>query len=286
MIPTGKKPKKAAAKPAPKVKAASKKPAAKPAKLIAGMRPNQLGSMNGPLHANINAVLAHIRNGNTNGPIGAYAALASADYSFAATGTSLTAQEVISLDIQFEALNSALSLYGYTSVTDYYDALNPETIEEIEILLDEDGNVIPGNEALLDAAILASPYETLDAYQTATTPAPQIEAIDSAIEVLGGDADTLTDVTAVAPTEEQVLAAEGVVEAESGMLNTWNKLDEATDEQKAALLEQLRLQLEDDTDAIASAVEEAAAAQAAALAEEGAEGIEGAVVEGEGADPV
>jgi hypothetical protein len=47
------------------------------------MHPSQLGNMNGALNANINAVLAHIRNGNTNGPVGGLAALAVADAALA-----------------------------------------------------------------------------------------------------------------------------------------------------------------------------------------------------------
>jgi hypothetical protein len=57
---------------------ASIAPATRPAKR-AGMHPSELGNMNGALNANINAVLAHIRNGNSSGPVGGLAALAVAD---------------------------------------------------------------------------------------------------------------------------------------------------------------------------------------------------------------
>ena len=43
------------------------------------MHPSNLGKMNGPLNANVNALIAHVKNGNTNGPIGGMAALAVAD---------------------------------------------------------------------------------------------------------------------------------------------------------------------------------------------------------------
>lgn len=52
----------------------------KAARKAGDLRPNELGKMNGALNANINAVLAHIRNGQTtNGPVGLLAGLAVAD---------------------------------------------------------------------------------------------------------------------------------------------------------------------------------------------------------------
>ena len=41
------------------------------------MHPSNLGNMNGALNANENAIAAHIRNGNTNGPVGLMAAYVS-----------------------------------------------------------------------------------------------------------------------------------------------------------------------------------------------------------------
>ena len=59
------------------------------------MHPSNLGNMNGALNANINAVLAHIVNGNTNGPVGHLAALAVANVN--AEG----AQEIVDLEEDF-----------------------------------------------------------------------------------------------------------------------------------------------------------------------------------------
>lgn len=97
---------------------------------ISDMHPSQLGSMNGALHANINAVLAHIRNGNTNGPVGALAGLAVADYN--ADG----AQDVIDEAANYDALASALEAAGYDTLGDYEDAVAAGDIEAIAAVED------------------------------------------------------------------------------------------------------------------------------------------------------
>ena len=91
----------------------------------APMRPNELGSMNGALNANINAVLAHIRNGNTNGPVGALAGLAVADHD--ASG----AQDVVDLGAQHTALDAALADAGYETLADYEAAAETEGFEPV-----------------------------------------------------------------------------------------------------------------------------------------------------------
>jgi hypothetical protein len=101
------------------------------------MHPSQLGNMNGALNANMNAVLAHIRNGNTSGPVGGLAALAVADAELAdATGV-----------LERELVASLLQAGGYTSIAEYNAAVSADPTKEVaalEIALDalgEDANV-------------------------------------------------------------------------------------------------------------------------------------------------
>ncbi len=105
------------------------------------MHPSELGNMNGALNANINAVLAHIRNGNVNGPVGGLAALAVADAAFAGPDRV----------VKQETLAALLDENGYVSVQDYLDALNgeppAEEIPELEdaiAALGDDVNITDG----------------------------------------------------------------------------------------------------------------------------------------------
>ena len=83
------------------------------------MHPSNIGNMNGALNANINAVLAHIRNGNTNGPVGHLAALA-----VASAGYNAELQAINDQQAEFDELALQLSEAGYGSVSDYYLALS------------------------------------------------------------------------------------------------------------------------------------------------------------------
>ena len=105
------------------------------------LRPNQLGSMNGAMHANINAVLAHIRNGNTNGPVGALAGLAVAEHNAA------EAETLLETAGDFAALDEALEAAGYEDLQTYLDS--GET----------DGDVDAAIAALGDAAGTEPPTE-------------------------------------------------------------------------------------------------------------------------------
>lgn len=105
-------------------------PAMKPAR-FSDMHPSDLGNMNGALNANINAVLAHIRNGNANGPVGHLALLAVADAKLA------EAMATLGLAGDFEDLDAALATAEFDSVEDYYAALeNGEVSVEDEIVAD------------------------------------------------------------------------------------------------------------------------------------------------------
>ena len=165
------------------------------------LRPNQLGSMNGAMHASLNAVAAHIRNGNTNGPVGALAGLAVADHDAA------EAEGVIETAAVFETLDETLEAAGYDTLQDYLDS--GET----------DGD------------------------------------IDAALAALGD----LTEEDR--PSEDEITEAQDAIdalpEAEAAIFDAWNKSGEATEEEKAALLDALRDRLEGDSALIDAALAEA-----------------------------
>jgi hypothetical protein len=107
-------------------------PSGRPAR-HSDMHPSQLGNMNGALNADMNAVFAHIRNGNQNGPVGALAALAVADAGVrnADAQLLLNAEEVTAL------------LGEYDSVEEYEEAVEggadpiPELDEALAALEDD-----------------------------------------------------------------------------------------------------------------------------------------------------
>ena len=120
-------------------KAAVESPPDPTASEDAALHPSALGSMNGAMNANINAVLAHIRNGNANGPVGALAGLAVADHNAAG------AQEVLDSAAEFDALEAALEDAGYDSFEDYQAAVDDDGIVPISAI--EDANAALGDAA-------------------------------------------------------------------------------------------------------------------------------------------
>ena len=134
----------ASSKPA---KIAGAAPKARPEK--DAMHPSNLGKMNGPMNASINAVLAHIKNGNTNGPIGAFAAMA------VAGANAEGAQDVLDLKQDFIDLQTALENSPYSTVEEYFAALEGaeplDPIEPIEIALTELGEAQATQNALATA---------------------------------------------------------------------------------------------------------------------------------------
>jgi hypothetical protein len=130
---------------------ASIQPGKRPARNSETMHPSQLGNMNGALNANINAVLAHIRNGNTNGPVGGLAALAVADAALA------EADRVL----EEAALGDALSGSPYETVAEYNaavmagaprDTAIDEALAALDVLPGDPYEFEPPSEAELIAA--------------------------------------------------------------------------------------------------------------------------------------
>lgn len=268
-----------------KVKAKPQK-ASKPTTVKVSAKPkvrpekgSKLGNMNGALNANINAVLAHIRNGNTNGPVGMVAALAVANAA-AAEG-----QIVLEQEAEFAALDAALAAGGYASVDDYLAARNGiGENADVELALDTlaaldqqviDGTLTTDSQEYIDAqADLAVALETAGfadtaSYEDAVIGTGGDETTDLALIALGGDAELGTAPTDTRPTVDDVAVAVDSLatqsETELAILDNWNKNPDASPEiteEEQALLDALNARLDAEAEAIAATI---AAQQDAAL---------------------
>jgi hypothetical protein len=186
--------------------------------------------MNGALNANINAVLAHIRNGNTNGPVGAVAALVKADAQLG----DLDAAEVLERAAIWETYQDDLAAAlgdTYPTVGEYLAAKEAQ-------------DAYPG---LLDMWNTQNDlYQTALANEDANAEElnPGEMPVDPGFEPIA-DLDLLlsSPPEGEAPTDEDVAAAEAVTDAEAGVLAMWNKNPDSTDElteAEQALLDSLR----------------------------------------------
>jgi hypothetical protein len=117
---------------------------------------SDLGKMNGALHASINAVLAHIRNGQTaNGPVGLLAGLAVADAGVAGAAAALAGLE--DKAAAFDALDTAVVAAGFGSVAEYLQAkadgtATAEQIAALDPLVDAVGGTTADGLALAETA--------------------------------------------------------------------------------------------------------------------------------------
>ncbi len=224
------------------------------------MHPSNLGKMNGALNANTNAIIAHVRNGNTNGPIGGMAALAVAGY---AAGQ---ADELLSLNEQFVALDDLLIANDYVDeegnpdLQAYLDALEP-TVGNGEITLIEDAIASGIEDDIADALMGANNEEqdfaSVAEYELWRDGEPGEDPIEGADELIAG-LDGLER-----PSEEDIAEAEQQAAdrtaAEDYMLSIWNKGDgddSLRSEEEVALLEKLYERLDADGESLTSAIEE------------------------------
>lgn len=140
-----------------------------------GAKASSLGNMNGALHANINAVLAHIKNGQTtNGPVGLLAGLAAADSTAAAALAGLT--ELQGQTQAFADLDAAVAAAGYGSVAEYLAAkadgtATAETIAAIDPLVDAVGGTTEDGLGLAGTAPTAEEIAAAEAAVTAAQAA-------------------------------------------------------------------------------------------------------------------
>lgn len=273
-------------------KIAGATPKARPEK--GDMHPSSLGKMNGALNANVNAIIAHVKNGNTNGPIGGMAALAVAGY--AAEG----AAETIALAEEFAALDRALIDAGFVTEEgapdlDAYLASLEGTegqgsIDAIEQALNEEEGALSIEDALLGENNLVQDFATVEeylAYRDGTAGEAPIEAIETRIAATDG---------LERPREEDLeYASERIddrTEAEDYMLSIWNKGDGAEfiegeervrTEAEIALLDALYDRLEADGEVLSTAIEEYADLPEAPMEDEPV--VEDDVAECTGDDP-
>lgn len=193
-----------------------------------------LGNMNGAMNANINAVLAHIRNGNYNGPVGAVAGLAAAD---AQAGDLDSADVLARADIWESWRGTAVDLLGtdYPTVLDAYVADRAE-YDAYQTAL---GNWNTANEAY--QAALADPAvtpEDAEALNPGPAPMEVVFLPDDGIESLLAGQPVVTE-----PTPEERDLVNAVSDAEAAVLALWNKNPDDVDGMSAeeqALLDQLR----------------------------------------------
>jgi hypothetical protein len=196
------------------------------------MHPSNLGNMNGALNANMNAVLAHIRNGNTNGPVGHLAALA------VASSNAAGAQDIVDAEALFTNRDEALAAAGFLSVEDYYNEI--QKVKDIEEAIANLGDAESSPE--LEGALANAGYDSDTALQDylddkdAGLTASDNEAINEAIIALGGDPTVTNEgdnTTAERADPEVVLAAQDSIgalsDAELAILSYWNKNDGVVD---------------------------------------------------------
>lgn len=180
------------------------------------LHPSQLGNMNGALHANENAILAHIRNGNTNGPVGMMAALAAADYRTADARALLDSN----LAADYAALDALAQDKGYLDYEDYLAAGMP----------DVDIDTLAGNIGKADYDEALGDYADFDAYLLAAYGDGSVEnpgdpaLVDPDLETLHANVGVYDQATA--DGFHQAAADSGeYTDAMDAMVDYWNKGD-------------------------------------------------------------
>lgn len=147
------------------------------------VKPNKMGKMNGALNANINAVLAHIRNGQTtNGPVALLAGLAVADGAVAAATDKAAALEAEAAG--YVALESALADAGIGSISDYIagkvdGTVTPEQIAAIDPLIAAVGGLNAEGTGLAETG--PTPEEIQAAIDAAATAGADVATAEQAI---------------------------------------------------------------------------------------------------------
>lgn len=111
---------------------------------LAELHARDIGNMNGALHASPNAIAAHMRNGNTNGPVGLMAAYV------AARGGAAAVAELPEGSEEYAVLDGMLEEAGYDSYADY-DGENEEINAYLEGMGEVDGEMMAEVESANDA---------------------------------------------------------------------------------------------------------------------------------------
>jgi len=243
--------------------APAKRPDAKPlpgsrAAQLTGLHPSALGNMNGALNADINAVMAHMENGNFNGPVGHMAAIALASVDAA------EAEEILSTPegMEYHAFYSALDASEYETFDDYLAAVEADpTVFDSDL---ETAYFSLGTSDL-ETALADAGYEDYDSYVAARDADPSLAdpSIADAHAGLGSFDATVTDLYGGAHED---LA--GLAEAQGALLAYWNKDDPDSLEDDEKLLAGVIAHIEQNFDVIAATSETMDADESAATAGE------------------
>lgn len=234
--------------------------------------PSELGNMNGAMNANINAVLAHIRNGNGNGPVGHLAVLA------VMTSKAEGQQDVVDTELAYQELERLLSDGGFASIDEYYDyrnGIDPITsIDDAKAVLDGYAEGTPEyDDALIDLNdALGDNFASYEEYEAARSGFKDTEGFDDSIDLaisgLGGSSDSedgFDDFSESRPTSDEYNYAVDALEAEDAaeedILAYWNKNpggdtpegEDHTEEEKQ-LLADLKSRFDGNEGAIESAI--------------------------------
>jgi hypothetical protein len=214
-----------------------------------------LGNMNGAMNANVKAVLAHIRNGNTNGPVGAVAALVSADAKLG----DLDAQEVLDRAEVWEtfdaAVSSALNGTDYVTITDYVEA--KEAAGAATLQYQDDLAAWNESDGAYQAALTALQNGEITEDQLPPEPGLAPTAPDMFVTIDAAEALIGSEPAAERPLDADIASAKGVTDAESALLALWNKNPDSAEDlttEEQALLDSFRARFSDaDLEAIAKA---------------------------------
>lgn len=212
------------------------------------IHPRYLGNMNGALHANENAIAAHIRNGNTNGPVGLMA-----DYVSGRATTAATLETLGGNAVQYAELNDLLVENGYVDengdpdLNAYLDSgdVNDEIYASLEEITRSDQQDLLVENGFVDA----NGDPDLQAYLDSGEVIPEIDAASTDANVF--DEAFYNDVTAA----RDDLSAER--DAEQALVDYWNKGDsapEGTEDELRAALDERAMELE-ATDSVMNALQ-------------------------------
>ncbi|QJF52212.1 hypothetical protein [Roseobacter ponti] len=190
--------------------------------------PSNLGKMNGAINSSPNAKLAHIRNGNFNGPVGVAAAYAVADAQYADA-----AEAYADAEARISELTPVSEAFGYI-----------ETYNQAVADL-EDGTLTPDDEGYEDAVDLVNDTEALqNAEDTIADAREQAEDPDSVTaENVQAALDEASDVE-----EPDRMALD---DAETNLLGLYKGDEESLDDvQKKALIDSVNLPTRDQVRAV------------------------------------
>ena len=162
------------------------------------LHPSNLGKLNGAINSSPNAKLAHIANGNFNGPVGLAAALALADYDYgisieAYNAATSAADATLALAAAFDLIATAPTAQQLVEAEELTNGMTEPNLDEIidaEAAITADGPTLEDVTAA-EAGILSAYKGTLSDEDTAKV----LEAVRKSLP-------TSDQISEVLPAEE------------------------------------------------------------------------------------